>query len=113
MLQNVTAQSGVCYICNKRMALSGFYNLLAILDGLSADIPAIHFQQIERAQNRATVAAVASDQVEYGEPAVVADNRLSIDHAGPHRQRRNGFGGAREAVGEIVAIPGHQANGAA
>ena len=32
-------------------------------------------------------------------------NRLIIGDTRAHRQRRNGFGGEREAIGEIVAIP--------
>jgi hypothetical protein len=44
---------------------------LAVLDGLPADILAVPFQQVERAQDRAAVAAVAPDQIEHGQAVVV------------------------------------------
>jgi hypothetical protein len=52
-------------------------------------------------------------QVEHRKPAVVAHNRFTIDDTRAHRERSNGFGGEREAIGEIVAIPADQAGGAA
>jgi hypothetical protein len=54
----------------------------------------------------AAVAAVASDQVKHRKPAIVSDDGLSINHARAQRQRRDGFGGKREAVGEIMAHSG-------
>ena len=84
-----------------------------VLDGLLSNILAIHFQQIERAYDRPSVPAEAPDQVEHRKPAVVANNRFGVDNTRAHRERSNGFGGEREAIGEIVAIPADQADSAA
>jgi hypothetical protein len=40
-------------------------------------------------------------------------NRITVGDTRAHRQRCNGFGGEREAIGEIVAIPADQTDGAA
>ena len=54
--------------------------------------------QIERAEDRTPVAAVTADEIEHRKGVVVADDGRAIDHTGPHRQRRNGLDGEREAV---------------
>src|SRR4029077_18095667 len=64
-------------------------------------------------RDRLQRSAVASDQIEYRKSVVVADDGFGVDHTRANRHRCNGFGGEREAFGEIVAVSGAQTDGAA
>ena len=81
---------------------------LTVLDRFAPDVFAVHFEQIEGTVNRPRVGAVAADEIERREPAVVADDGLAIDDAGSNGQRFDRFSGEREAVGEIAAVPRHE-----
>jgi hypothetical protein len=81
--------------------------------GLPPDVLAVHLQQIEGAEHCARVGAMTTDEVEHRKPTVIADDGFTIDDARAHRECCDGFGGEREAIDEIVAIPAHQADGAA
>jgi hypothetical protein len=85
---------------------------LAVLDWLAPDVFTVHLAQIERAQDRARVCGVAADQIEHGQTAVVADDRLSVDDARADRQRLDRFSDTRKAVRKVVAAAGEKPNGA-
>ena len=72
---------------------------LSVLDRLGAHVLAVHLEEIERAEDGATVATVAADQIEYRQPVVVARDRFAVDDAGLDRKRRDRGYGEREAVG--------------
>jgi GNAT superfamily N-acetyltransferase len=61
----------------------------ALLDRQPAQILAIDFEQVERAEHRREVRGPGSDQVERCETGLVADDGLTVDQAGPHRKRRD------------------------
>ena len=72
---------------------------LAVLDRFAPDVFAVHLEQVERAEDRARVGAVAADEIEHGKSVVVANNGLAIDDTGSYEQNLNRFGSERKAVG--------------
>jgi hypothetical protein len=42
---------------------------------------AVHLEEVELAQDLMSVGGVAADEIEYGKPAIVADDGLAVDNA--------------------------------
>ena len=82
----------------------------AVLDRLAPDVLAVHLEEIERAQDGAHVGGVAADDVEHGEPIVVADDCLAVDDARSDGQGLDRRRGEREAVRQVVAVSSDQPN---
>ena len=76
----------------------------AILDRLAPDVFAVFLEQVERAEDRAGIGSVAADEIEHGQAAVVAEDRLAVDNAGFDGQLHDRGRPEREAIGEVVAI---------
>jgi len=85
---------------------------LAVLNRLASYVLTVDLKQVERAEGRAPVASVATDQVEYRKAVFIANDGLAIDNARSHWQRLNSFGGEREAVRQVVTIASDKAHGA-
>jgi hypothetical protein len=68
----------------------------SFLERLASYVLAVDLEQIERAEDRVRIASVAADQIEHGQPIVVADDRLAIDHAGSNGERLDGRRGQRK-----------------
>ena len=78
----------------------------APLDRQLAHIVTVQLEQIERAQYGVGMRrASAPDQVEDGEPVLIADDCLAIDKAGTCGQRLDRARYRRETLGEVVAFP--------
>ena len=54
---------------------------LALLDRHAPQVPAVEFEQVERAEHGGGIMTISADQVENGEPAFVADDGLAVDQA--------------------------------
>jgi hypothetical protein len=52
---------------------------LADLDGLAAQVRAVEFQQVEGIEEGVHFVAPAAENVELGEPALVAAHKLTVD----------------------------------
>jgi hypothetical protein len=81
-----------------------------VLEWLSPNVFAVHLDDVERAEHGAGVRGITADEVEHGQAAVAADDRLAVDHARAHWQRLNRIGDKGEAVSEVVAVAGVKPN---
>jgi hypothetical protein len=83
---------------------------LANLDRQPAEILTIGLEQVECAEHSVGVVPKGAEQFEHREPAVVADDGLAVDQAGPHRQRRDCRHDLGKAPAEIMAVARDQAH---
>ena len=81
---------------------------LADLDRLAPQVGAVQLQQVEGIEEGVDLVAAAAQDVEPGEPALVAAHHLAVDEAGPHLEVVHGLDHEREAVRPVVAAPGNQ-----
>jgi hypothetical protein len=86
---------------------------LSVLDRLAPDVFAVYLEQVERAEDSAGIGGVAADEIEHRQTAVVADNGLAVDDAGPDGQGLDRCRREREAVTEVIAVSGDQPNATA
>jgi hypothetical protein len=77
---------------------------LALLYRRAPQVLTIQLEQVEGAEHRRRVVPVAADQVEGGEPIVVAHYGLAIDQAGARPQQGDRGRDLREATGEVDAV---------
>ena len=69
---------------------------------------AVEFQQVEGIEEGDRLVPAAAQDVEPGEPALVAADHLPVDQAGPHLEVVHGLDHEREAVRPVIAAPGNQ-----
>ena len=81
---------------------------LARLNRLAAQVGAVQLQQVEGIEEGVHLVPAAAQDVEPGEPALVAAHHLPVDQAGPHLEVVHGLDHEREAVRPVVAAPGNQ-----
>ena len=81
---------------------------LAGLERLAPQVGAVQLQQVEGVEERRCLVAAAAQDVEAGEPVLVAAHHLAVDQAGPHLEVVHGLDHEREAVRPVIAAPGDQ-----
>jgi hypothetical protein len=74
--------------------------------------PSLHLEEIEGAEDGSAVATLPADEIEYGQPVVVANDRFAVDHAGLDGQRLDRRRDEWKAVSQVVAVARNQAHGA-
>src|SRR6516162_4424751 len=78
---------------------------LAHFQGITPQVVAVQFDEVEGVEEGVTVMASVADTVERGNAVIVASNRLPIDDAGARAQASQRLDDQREAAGEVIAGP--------
>ena len=81
---------------------------LAHLNWLGPQVLAVQFKQIEGAVYRGCYGPMAADKIKDRNTGVFANDRLAIDQARAHRQRRDRKSDERKPTGEVVAVPAQE-----
>jgi hypothetical protein len=84
VLENDRSVAGVVLV--ERDAFMGMtqklrQDALALFDGRAPRVLAVEFEEVERAEHGGGIIRYPVDQVENGEPAVVADDGLAVEQA--------------------------------
>ena len=80
----------------------------AALNWLAAQILAVEFEEIEGEEEGVRLVATAAQDVEPGQPALVAADDLAVDQAGADLEVVHGLDDERKAARPIVAAPRDQ-----
>ena len=81
---------------------------LAHLDRLPAQVVAVQLQQVEGVEERLRLVPAVAEQLEGGQPPLVAAHHLAVDQAGPHLEVVHGLDHQRVALRPVVAPAGDQ-----
>ena len=66
-------------------------------------VVAVELEQVEGAEDHVVTPPV-SQQIEHCKPVGIADDRLTVDQTGPHRQLTDRRRRQREALGKIIPV---------
>ena len=77
---------------------------LAHFQGITPQVVAVQFDEVEGVEEYALVSTVVTDEIERGNAVVIASDSFAIDNAGARAQAGERINDQREAVG--ASLPG-------
>jgi hypothetical protein len=81
---------------------------LSIFDRMPAQIVALDLDQVECAEGRGVIVPAIPEKVEDWQPLLIDHDGLAVDHAGLHRQPRDGVHYERYGSVKVVTLPRYQ-----
>jgi hypothetical protein len=91
-----------------RLAQDACQRRLSHLEGLPAHVGAVQLEQVERIEEGFDLVPPPAQDIEPGEPALIAADHLPVDQAGPHLEMGYGLDDQREPVESVIAAPGDE-----